>query len=598
MARGGDLGHVTRVLTANPAWIDEPLVRPGGNALYTACAFGRDQIAAWLLDNGADPDAAAVYDGETPLHLASKYGHLKCVRLLLQHGTTSTTKAVDRDGRVASAIVCATCLNPENMLHAAAIKSLFAKHTADTPQISAAAAAEARAAKIANLKQQQSGDVIAARVGRVSKKEMARQRDATTKKKTRKGEGAAVTKAGNSAPKVTVREEHEHDKAHLQHAGALLERAKRDAAGGGGGGGGGGGSGGGGGRIGASLRLQRDTCTTPATATAAAVLTAATAATSSSGGGNGGGGSSISVVCSATPVASPAATAASTLPPTAEVAAAEEGEAVDPQWILSTAAAGAAVRPLYWRANNAQTTRAMSQRHESKFMVPHLEQKLRGRLFRVGSRDHAQEECGRALVKATVTRVERVENSMLWSSYCTAKAALRERMQIFDFKIKELAKIAPNVELPADDVIDSTLNEFWLFHGTKPESAEVLATAGFDARVASLKGLFGAGSYFADTACKSMQYSRTANRHGEHCMLYCRVLVGSAYMTKQPDGWHQRPENARRPPLDPATPGLTHDSVFAATGVARGGKQLHNEYVVFNANHVYPEYIVWFKLPR
>ena len=134
-----------------------------------------------------------------------------------------------------------------------------------------------------------------------------------------------------------------------------------------------------------------------------------------------------------------------------------------------------------------------------------------------------------------------------------------------------------------------------MFHGTKPDNADVLATAGFDARVASLRGLFGAGSYFADTACKSMQYSKAVNQNGEHCMLYCRVLVGSAYRTKHPDGWHQRPENARRPPLNPATQGFTHDSIFAATGTARGGKQLHNEYVVFNANHVYPEFIVWFK---
>ena len=67
------------------------------------------------MDNGADPDAAAVYDGETPLHLASKYGHLNCVRLLLQHGTRATVVATDRAGRKAGDIVCTTCLKPQNM---------------------------------------------------------------------------------------------------------------------------------------------------------------------------------------------------------------------------------------------------------------------------------------------------------------------------------------------------------------------------------------------------------------------------------------------------------------------------------------------------
>ena len=56
----------------------------------------------------------------------------------------------------------------------------------------------------------------------------------------------------------------------------------------------------------------------------------------------------------------------------------------------------------------------------------------------------------------------------------------------------------------------------------------------------------------------------------------------------------------RRPPNNPATPGLPYDSVFAKEGVTdnglgRGpGSQFHNEYVVFAKAQVYPEYVIWY----
>ena len=45
-----------------------------------------------------------------------------------------------------------------------------------------------------------------------------------------------------------------------------------------------------------------------------------------------------------------------------------------------------------------------------------------------------------------------------------------------------------------------------------------------------------------------------------------------------------------------ATPGLPHDSIFAEEQVARNGQQVHNEYVVFRSNQVYPEFIIWYSV--
>jgi hypothetical protein len=183
-----------------------------------------------------------------------------------------------------------------------------------------------------------------------------------------------------------------------------------------------------------------------------------------------------------------------------------------------------------------------------------------------------------------VTRLERVENVTLWLNYQRQKTALRERMLYHGHAPVQLH----TDHLVGERVVDAEINEFGLWHGTKPEVADILATAGFDERVADLRGLYGAGSYFADTMCKSNQYSTQVNAAGEHCMLYCRVTMGSAFKTAQT---HQ---NLRRPEDNPATPGAPFDSIFAETGVANRGHQAHNEFVVFRHDQVYPEYIVWY----
>jgi hypothetical protein len=172
----------------------------------------------------------------------------------------------------------------------------------------------------------------------------------------------------------------------------------------------------------------------------------------------------------------------------------------------------------------------------------------------------------------------------LWLNYQRQKTALRERMHHHGTDPEQL-----HTDLLADErILDAKINEFGLWHGTKPETANILAVSGFDERLAELRGLYGAGSYFADAMCKSNQYSTVVNAAGEHCILYCRVTMGSAYRTTQT---HM---DLRRPPDNPATPGAPFDSIFAETGVARAGQQAHNEFVVFRHDQIYPEYIIWY----
>ena len=209
-----------------------------------------------------------------------------------------------------------------------------------------------------------------------------------------------------------------------------------------------------------------------------------------------------------------------------------------------------------------------------------------------------------------VHRVERIENKALWWEYQHHRGIMSDRRHgtaghecLFD---------RPAVQAGLQDlqrvIGDKDNNELWLWHGTKPETGPTIAQLGFDERLASMRGLYGAGNYFADNSSKSHQYrgtpkkflangtpdptwvpySDSTNAAGHHCMLLCRVAMGTPYLT---DVTHQ---HERRPPPNPATQGLPYDSIFAETQVANYGTQLHNEYIVFKSSQVYPEFIIWY----
>jgi hypothetical protein len=179
-----------------------------------------------------------------------------------------------------------------------------------------------------------------------------------------------------------------------------------------------------------------------------------------------------------------------------------------------------------------------------------------------------------------VRHVERVENWSLWQEYTTSKRNMMHRPGHAVPRLDGKANVSRLVN--GTRVIDPSINEYWLWHGTNAETADIICKQGLDDRVASLSGLYGAGCYFADAFCKANQYAEKPNARGQHCVLFCRVLVGHAYCT---DRHHQ---NERHPPLkhaSDATQGF-HDSIYAEIGVANGGSQKHNEFVIFEKSRV------------
>jgi len=77
--------------------VNEASSPAGFTALAVACVWGREPMVQYLLEEGADPSIANL-KGATPLHLASKGGHLKVVELLLRAGVLSDLHRRDIHG--------------------------------------------------------------------------------------------------------------------------------------------------------------------------------------------------------------------------------------------------------------------------------------------------------------------------------------------------------------------------------------------------------------------------------------------------------------------------------------------------------------------
>ena len=94
-AKAGDLAKVTALLKANPN-LSKARDGIGLTPLHYAAATGRDDVAAFLLDNNADVNAMDD-NGLTPLHYAAAFGRMGVPELLLAR--KADVNAKDNRGR-------------------------------------------------------------------------------------------------------------------------------------------------------------------------------------------------------------------------------------------------------------------------------------------------------------------------------------------------------------------------------------------------------------------------------------------------------------------------------------------------------------------
>ena len=189
--------------------------------------------------------------------------------------------------------------------------------------------------------------------------------------------------------------------------------------------------------------------------------------------------------------------------------------------------------------------------------------------------------------------VWRIENYDLWTDY-------RHRMsQILNKLPDKIADIKCKTDKynKKHNVLMNDANEKYLWHGTSYNSIKIIIKDGFDERVCSLNGMFGAGIYFAEDSSKSDQY---IERHhdGYSYILLCRVMLGDTGVVLSTHSNERRALCKKRKCNDDRCSHDRFDSLMAETKrnkYKKASLHRHREFVVYDRTQCYPEFLIKYK---
>lgn len=141
------------------------------------------------------------------------------------------------------------------------------------------------------------------------------------------------------------------------------------------------------------------------------------------------------------------------------------------------------------------------------------------------------------------------------------------------------------LEIPRDPVV----NEFFLFHGTKPSAAAAICEGGFNVDLSgSNKGsLYGPGIYLAESSAKADEYAGddTEGIYKDlYAMLLCRASLGNPIMNDEVV-----------PDVEAITRDFEDTSKHSVVGDREKARGTYREFVVRNPDQVYPAYAIIYK---
>mmetsp|Transcript_66459 Transcript_66459/g.138795 ORF Transcript_66459/g.138795 Transcript_66459/m.138795 type:complete len:134 (+) Transcript_66459:657-1058(+) len=124
-----------------------------------------------------------------------------------------------------------------------------------------------------------------------------------------------------------------------------------------------------------------------------------------------------------------------------------------------------------------------------------------------------------------------------------------------------------------------------LFHGTTDAAAKSIAEGDFrlDLSGSNAGKLYGAGIYLAESCSKSDEYAGE-NKEGLRCILLCRATLGYVNVIETDDFgvWTV---------VTSCTLGKYH----SVLGDREKLRKTYREFIVYDQNQVYPEYVLWYK---
>jgi len=212
----------------------------------------------------------------------------------------------------------------------------------------------------------------------------------------------------------------------------------------------------------------------------------------------------------------------------------------------------------------------------------------------------------------------RLQHPGLWAKYAAERENIRS-VEMPSLESNGIRVPAVKIRQPFEEMkkrlpgnLDSSINELYLVHGTRPESILAILAGGLNERFSG--GLFGSGTYFAEDVAKSDQYCTPDNQSADlsdlHKELYdnlriphpgecyyffiCRVVLGHAIHTKDghvdESGRNIWSINHRELSIiRGSSPPVIHHSLVAETGAVI---QRFREIISFHGDRIFPEYLV------
>ena len=171
----------------------------------------------------------------------------------------------------------------------------------------------------------------------------------------------------------------------------------------------------------------------------------------------------------------------------------------------------------------------------------------------------------KTLSRASVTKLERIQNKWLWDHYSFEKKQMSKKNR-------------------------GCVNEKHLFHGTRTTPPEKVfkSEKGVDFRFSKAAGLWGEGSYFAVNASYSDNYAHPLASSTTKQMLICKVLTGECYNAET-----KTDRSLRQPPTKPSSGSFEEERYDSVKGHTNGSYV----YIVYDHGKVYPAYLVTYRMP-
>jgi len=196
--------------------------------------------------------------------------------------------------------------------------------------------------------------------------------------------------------------------------------------------------------------------------------------------------------------------------------------------------------------------------------------------------------------------VTTITNEDLWGDYMARRETIRREVQADggDFSQYTVDTQAESEEAPSAASITTSLaedfaqplmaevNEVFLFHGTSAAAADAIATGNFKVNLAGSNAgtLYGRGVYMAENATKSDEYTRERPGDQLRYLLLCRTLLGRAYYSDTKETDPRQCEEA-----------CLRGKFHSVLGDRRKCRGTFREFVVFDEDQVYPNYILAYK---